>query len=387
MQYKDYLVDFMRKKHENDLYKVLDGVTDSFYDSAVKDYDQELIDIAFNPKLTQAELDSFLAHFDIEAVNGKKTLVLAYTMKNHPNLDFGVYSGPRLSGFLNFHRFANLELIASFTKIVRKLNEAGVKPMIIKGGAMKYLRPELPRVMGDIDIIVSSVQEYQKSIQVITDMGYDYVDNEHAIDVHEKGKEEGLLDIHQFIELGIDYDHKFISDLFARAKLCKVFSCDVYVPQIEDLAFILLMNMVKNLHDQTSMGGVIYTLFDYKWLSTSKADFDYNSILENVKATNTSVQMMLGFKFINRLVKGMFDENKLKNNEFERDLRNYLNREYFYQIYVRDVKYACKKIKLKSAFSSFAGFRNYMVNKVPHFFTKRIMKSQFLINLFLKFVH
>lgn len=387
MQYKDYIVDFIRKKHERDLYKVLDGVVDSFYDSAVKGYDQELLDVAFNPGLTQAELDNFLSDFDIEAVNGKKTLILAYTMKSHPDLNFGAYSGPRLSGFLNFHRFANLELMASFTKIVRKLNEAGIKPMIIKGGAMKYLRPELPRIMGDIDVIVASEEEYHKSIQVITDMGYDYIDNEHAIDVHEKGSEAGLLDIHSFIELGVDYDHKFISDLFARAKLCKVFSCDVYVPQTEDLAFISLLNMVKNLHDQTSMGGVIYTLFDYKWLSSSKADFDFNRIIENVRATNTSVQMMLAAKFINRLVKGMFDENLLKNSDFERDLRNYFNREYFYQIYVHDVKYACKKIKLKSAFTSLAGFKNYVSNKVPHFFTKRIMKSQFLINLFLKFVH
>lgn len=387
MQYKDYIVDFMRKNSERDLFKVMDGVIDSFYDSAVKDYDQELLNIAFNPNLTQTELDSFLKHFDIEAVNGKKTLILAYTMKNHPNLNFGVYSGPRLAGFLNFHRFANLELVASFTKIVRKLNEAGIKPMIIKGGAMKYLRPELPRLMGDIDIIVSSPEEYKKSVKVITDMGYDYTDNEHAIDVHEKGSDAGLLDIHQFIELGTNYNHKFISDLFARAKLCKVFACDVYVPQIEDLAFISLINMVKNLHDQTSIGGVIYTLFDYKWLRMFKPDFDFSRILDDVKATNTSVQMIMAAKFANRLVKGTFDESTVQNTDFEKDLRDYFNREYFYQIYVRDVKYACKKIKLKSAFTSWAGLKTYVSNKVPHFFTKRIMKSQLLINLFLKFVH
>lgn len=389
MRYKDCIVDYIRKNRGEkvNIIGAIDNIVDSYLDFVVQDNDLKLFDICMTPNLTQAQLDAFLAEFDIETVSAKKSVMLAYAMKNHPELDFGEHNGPRLKGLLNFQRFANLGLISHFTKIVRALNTVGIKPMIIKGGAMKHLRPELPRIMGDIDIVVASNREYLQAIQIITDLGYDYVDNEHAVDVHEKGKKKGLLDIHQFIELGVDYDHKFIAELFSRAQLCKVFSCDVYVPSFEDLAFISLMNMVKNLHDKTSMGGVIYTLIDYSWLKVNKSDFDFNRIVRDVEATDTSIQMMFAARFANRLVKGMFDEELASASNYTTQLENYFNREYFYQIYVHDIKYACKQIKLKSAFSGWNGFKTYVTNKIPHFFTKRIMKSQFLINLFLKFVH
>ncbi len=47
-----------------------------------------------------------------------------------------------------------MKTIAHYTKIGKALNKNGIEPLILKGGAMKYLRQELPRVMNDIDIVI-----------------------------------------------------------------------------------------------------------------------------------------------------------------------------------------------------------------------------------------
>ena len=152
--------------------QVVDATVQSLYEEFVPEQDRRLIKLAFQPNISQKDLDDFLKTWDIEAAGAYRSALLAYVMKMHPELKFDAYTGPRLKGLMTYLRFQNLELISHFSKIVRRLNQKNITPMIIKGGAMRYIRSDLPRVMGDIDILVHSENELNAAKNLVQEMGY-----------------------------------------------------------------------------------------------------------------------------------------------------------------------------------------------------------------------
>ena len=70
--------------------------------------------------------------------------------------------------------------------------------MILKGGAMKCIHNEFPRVMGDIDILVKE-KDYEKAGHIAEEIGYRCEWDIHSVDIHPKDSEEGIMDIHRYI--------------------------------------------------------------------------------------------------------------------------------------------------------------------------------------------
>ena len=368
--------------------ELIDQSVDYFYKKLVSKNDQLLFDVAFNQRLTQQELDDFLNNWDIECAGSAKALMLSYTMRLFPDLKWNNYTGPRLQGVFNFYRFRNLELIAHYKRIGKALNDAGIFPMIFKGGAMRYLRPDLPRTMGDIDILVRTDSEYNQAKEIIRTLGYDYKDNEHSIDLFVPGKEDvGVLDIHQYLEIGVEYDTELLKKkLFERAKRCSAFNVDTFLPCFEDLVFISLTNMVKNIRESTSVHGILYTLFDLKYL-TSLPDFNWDIVKEDVLLTQIEPQMYMAICFVNKVVPAILSETLIEDEKFKKNIVKWYNHDVFYTFYVDDVKRECKKLRLKNAFKSWKDFKHYFRIEGQHFFTKRIIKHPILVALFLKICH
>ena len=117
------------------------------------DHDRRLLRLALNNETTQEDVSAFLKDWDIEQAPIKSVMLLAYIMKNRPDLEFGALK-PRLSGVLSFCRFQNLKREAHFSIVGRAFNDAGIPFIILKGGAMKVYRPDFPRWMNDIDLLV-----------------------------------------------------------------------------------------------------------------------------------------------------------------------------------------------------------------------------------------
>ena len=91
-----------------------------------------------------------------------------------------------------------MKTIAHYTKIGKALNKNGIEPLILKGGAMKYLRQELPRVMNDIDIVIPE-KDFMKCADIISNLGYTYEKIDiHSIDFHDENG-EGTVDLHKFV--------------------------------------------------------------------------------------------------------------------------------------------------------------------------------------------
>jgi len=366
--------------------RIIDETVRILYQDLIHEQDRRLIRFSFNPDITQKDLNDFLNQWDIEAAGSNSAVILAYFMKMHPELQFNAYTGPRLKGLLKFLRFQNLELIGHFSKIVRQLNQKGITPMLIKGGAMRYLRSDLPRVMGDMDILLHSEEELNIAKQSVLEMGYSFSDEKHSFDVHPKNNpEKGIIDIHRFFGFLPQLNEEINNEMFKRSTKQRIFSVDAYLPAPEDMVFICLNNLARNLKESTSIRGIPQAIFDLTYLISFKKDFDWNIVMRDIVLTNTHVASYLAMRFINQAVPDIFPEFLLSNKKLYRDLENFVNYDKFYSLYVHDVKFACKKLRFIKAIRHWSTFKNYLRLEGQHFFTKRIIKHPLLIRLFFKY--
>ena len=361
----------------------VEASADYYCNKLVSQNDQELLNLAFQKKLTQEKLDQFLSGWDIEVEGSYRALLLSYIMKKHPDLTFNEYTGPRLKGLLNFFKFNNLALISHYTKIVRALNEHGITPMIIKGGVMKYLRPELSRCMGDIDILIFDDKDYEKSKKIVLDLGYEYSEQPHSIDLHVPGSDAGVLDIHSYIDIESKYDkRKIINNFKKRATKTNVFGVPTYVPCTEDILFISLVNLVKNIRNKSSIRGILFTLFDFEYLKNSKSDFDWNIIIDDIRLTNTYSHMIIAIEFANKLVPGILPDFVATNKVMQRNVQKYFERDIYYYRYVYDIRALSGKTKMHNV-HSIKDFFRYLNIKLTKQFRWFVLQHPVLIKIWL----
>lgn len=256
---------------------------------------------------SQEELDAFLETWDLEAEGASKSLLMSYFMKAHPDMKFPDYFGPRLKGLLEYFRFHNIKLIAQFKRIASKLAENGIKVTIFKGGAMKHLRPALSRRMSDIDVLVDE-KDYKAAGRVIEDMGYDVSWDEHSFDVHTKGSEDGILDVHKFIPMLTGQEKEVMADIMGRAREADLFGVKGRILTEEDLVFSLLVNLSRNIMNNTSTGGILFTHIDVKYLVDSREDFDWNIVADNARRSGSEEMVIFAVRFINSVVPGLLPQ-------------------------------------------------------------------------------
>jgi len=286
---------------------------------------------------------------------------------------------------LQFYRFQNIKLIPHYKKICQKLEKEGIKFLIFKGGAMKHLRPDLPRVMGDIDILIPENQ-FDKAEKAIETLDYDIAKDIHSLDIHPKNSKDGIMDIHQYIILNSHKEKAFLPDLFRRATVQKVFGIDTLVPSNEDMVFISLVNMMRNLTNKTSSNGVPYNLFDCKFLIESKPDFDWNIVIRNSEITKTQIPLYFGIQFINKIVPNLLPDKILLDKNFEKESRKYFILLIYQRYYLLELKKICHEMKIKDLFSNKEFFIKYLKLKPKYFVSKmKIVKNNpFLAKLILK---
>ncbi len=380
------ILDIIRKNQGIlSLDNIADLLIEGFKSELMNDNDRNLINMIFSSNPTQEKLDLFLQKWDIEAVGGSKALMLAYFMKLHPELKFSEYVGPRLSGLLRFYKFQNMKLISHYTKICNELKKKNIAPLILKGGAIKHLRPEFPRVMGDIDVLVRE-NEYQKAGKIAEEMGYDCAWDIHSVDLHPKNSEEGIMDIHKCVYMNTGFERNINEDLFNRAKKEKVFGIETLVPSNEDLLFISLVNMTRNLANKTSWHGVLFTLFDVKHLIESKPNFEWNIVIENARKTKTEIQICFATKFINNIVPNLLPENIQKEALFNKEINDYCVLLMYQRFFLWNMKQKSHNLKIKDIFKNFSNFIEYLKLKPKYFFLKLFIfrKNPKLAKLILK---
>lgn len=268
--------------------------------------DQCLLDFRFAKAPTQAMLDACLEQCDIEAMGAKKSILLAYARREHPELVFSNYAGPRIDGLIRYFHFANTKTLAHFSRIGKALNKAGIPILLFKGAAMRALRSELPRPMGDADILIPA-ERIDEATRIGEGLGYLHTreESKHAVDFHTEA--ESAVDVHHSI-FDPDRDYTaFHRGLFERAKPATVFGVDVLLPSREDLCFLVMANLTKNLREHTTLHSIYFSIEDCAWLQRDRP-LDWDIVREDAVLSGHEVETSLAAAFMNAAVPRLFPQ-------------------------------------------------------------------------------
>lgn len=364
---------------------VTDALIENFYNEIMCPEEKDLIDVIFSVNPTQDDLEKVLQRWDIEVKQGSKSLLLAYFMKKHPELDFHKYNAPRLNGLLLNLRFKNLQITAHYKKIGQELNKHNIIPLIIKGGAMRYLIPDLPRYMGDVDVLVPA-KNWKKSEKIIKNLGY-YPKrlDVHSFDVLEnKDSEYGILDVHKFIFMETNKKTQWLKGLFKRAEEKEIFGVKTLLPCMEDLMFITLTNLASNLRDCKSQAGILFALFDCKYFLESKPDFDWDIVKNNAKKTGTEVQINFAIKFINKISESIIPKEIQHDMLFEKETNDYSRVVMFKRFYYAELQKECRSMKISEVLKNPLTLGKYLKLKTKYKTLKLLGNHPRLIEIFIK---
>jgi hypothetical protein len=270
--------------------------------------DQVLIDTVFAALPSQEKLDECLRVCDIEVMGAHKTLLLSYFMQEHPELRFSEYAGPRIKGLIDFFRFANIKLFSHFCRIGKELNAAGIPMLVLKGAAMKLLRPEFPRVMGDVDILIP-LDRMLDALEISERLGYRDAFGRNAqtkplIALDLLAPDGGYsLDIHGTVPAS-GGSETFREAMFTRARPCNAFGIPALLPAVEDMFFILLNNLEESMREKSSLHSLFFSLVDCRFLLGSNG-FNWEIVRNNIQETHTEYQTRFAAEFMNTLVPGI----------------------------------------------------------------------------------
>ena len=282
-----------------DVDKIPFYILELFKQSYITQSDERLLELFFKKDVTQDDLDEFLSKWDIEEEGSERALVLSHFMKLHPELKYPQYVEPRLNGILKYFKFKNLVLLSHFKKICTAIKKENIDIMILKGGALKHCNPEWPRPMCDIDILIPE-KDYQKALNIAYDLGYKSTPYEHSVDLFEPNLDIDLLDVHHKLDIEAKNGDTLYKDFFNRASCETVFNVEgIYVPCPEDMMFILLTNLTKNMARNTRVMIILQSIIDSMFLINMKPDFDWEIFWKTGVYTETELQLSIAIRFIN----------------------------------------------------------------------------------------
>lgn len=276
----------------------------SIREGLLSEEDRRLLQLSFSSGISQEELDEFLDTWDIEAAPIQSVMLLAYLKKAHPELVFPEKINPRLQGVLTFCRFQNLKLSSHFHKIAEAFRKVGIPFLLLKGGAMKVYRPDFPRWMADMDVLVPE-DRFREAVSAVKALGYETFKSAHSFDMRLPGTKENIVDIHRFLHMDTGKESLLNDDLFERARKMPMFSSEGLVPCPEDMVFISLVNFWNNVSFKTSAGSVVSTFFDIKYLVDSTPGFDWDRVRSDALKTGSADEACLSAIVLDSIVPGV----------------------------------------------------------------------------------
>lgn len=340
--------------------KALDAIINNFYRIHVAERDQALLDLVFMTNPAQSDVDACLQKADIEALGADKSLLLTYFFHDHPYLEPGSYAGPRLKGLMRYYHFRNTATLAHLSRIGKALNEAGIPFVLFKGGAMKALRPELSRPMGDTDILLPR-GTIRQAVKICEKLGYQHIHGKptHAVGMHTDT--EDAVDLHyHFFDEGRDQD-RLERNVFSRASKKKAFGVEFLLPCREDLLFLVMNNFAKNLREHTTLGGIYYALCDCHYLLRSAPDFSFAIVRENAALGSKELETRFAAEFMNRVAPGVIPDVD-RNLPFTDKVDEFCNLLVFDEKVYRPLRSVCQAMRV-------AELRNF-----PMLHGKKILK-------------
>jgi hypothetical protein len=334
---------------------VIKLLIDTRYAQFVTEDEKRLVTLLCSGTPTQDGLDELLKIYDIEAKGGVGSMLLAYMMREHPELKFTDYETPRLKGLLDYYKFKNIKMLADFSRAAKALNRAGIYPLLLKGGAMKALRPEYARMMTDIDFLVPQ-ERFDETMAVCKSSGFVIRANHpHSIDMITPDR-KSAIDVHRFFHIDsyngkehLKFSPELNAALFRRSKKVAAFGAKVLIPSNEDLVFMLLVNLCKNLVCRSSLYGALFNVIDCHYLITKNIKdsngFDWNIVFENIELTDTGLDVRIASGFITLIVPLLLPQSLYKDIELTFKEKTYCDRILLNEFVLNQIEDDCKRFK------------------------------------------
>ncbi len=283
---------------------------DRIVQETLTESDQLLLRLSLSDHPSQERLDAFLDGWELDTAPMREAVLLSYLLKMHPELHCPESIRPRLNGLLSYCRFQYLQLVGQFGTYCHALEAEGIRFLVMKGGAMKALRPDFPRWMGDIDLLVPE-EDFRKAAQIAAQAGFTLFHSIHSIDLKKDGR--NVLDVHQFVMMHTGKERLANPGFFARATPMRVFSVQAMMPSREDLLFMTLINLGRNLAGGASKDSILYSFFDVQFMLEPQEGrtFDWQIVRDVAKLTGSATLLVIAAQFLNAVIPGLVPEKEL----------------------------------------------------------------------------
>jgi hypothetical protein len=267
--------------------------------------DKLLIRLSFADIVAPDDLVNLLSDYDIENARLDFNLLLAYLLKKYPDLGFPKEIVPRLEGVIRFFQYKNATLLHAFKEVGAQLNLKKIPILLIKGILMRYINPNEPRLMFDVDFIVPE-KDYEEAVQTAVETGFtvklvcqhstDLVKDTAALDVH-------YLFMHETDRAGA----AIIKEMFARAKNTTAFGIDVLIPALEDWMIVVLTNAYHNVvvEPPSATAKEFFYFYDIAKIIKSNKDLNWDVMLNTAAKAGILYQIRTILDFFDEIVPGM----------------------------------------------------------------------------------
>ncbi len=154
------------------------------------------------------------------------------------------------------------------------------------------------------------------------------------------------------------------------------------MPCHEDLFFIALTNLSKNITVRTSVDNILFALFDLKFLA-SKPDFDWNIVFENIKISDSIEKAFIATRFVEKIVPGLLPEALRKELPFKGKIRDYYERVFYDQYHYLDFREECRGLLWAQALEK-GQVLKYALMRFKYTLMRGIRLKPALVHLYLK---
>jgi len=282
---------------------LLEKVAGVLANNLFSDNQKKILQMFSDKQLPQKELDLFLDGWDIEAVQSWEALLLACIQKEHPQLQFGTYNGPRLSGLAEYNKFRSLELQYYFSRIINAFHTEQIFPIILNHNLLLSRHPKLFGMLQNLDLLIPSEADDEAVIRIVSRLGYRYGKENNSLTIHINGKTtNGKIRILSKTAFAEDFGHKFAAMLLARAVKQDLFRVKTLVPSTEDMVVLCLSRIAGSIRSGCSLPDLFFSVAGLIDLIHQANGLSWDLLMKEIQCDKKTAECILGADFVNHIV-------------------------------------------------------------------------------------
>ncbi|MBO7611848.1 MAG: nucleotidyltransferase family protein [Elusimicrobia bacterium] len=270
--------------------------------------EEYLLKLYTSKTVTKDEIYRLLNDFDYSIENEELAFnfLLAHLFQNNPHIEIPKDIEPRLKGVLRMFQYKNVLLLSALKQLVSKLNEQNIPVLLLKGSVMRIIEQDKLRLMSDVDCAVD-MDNFDKTIKISESLGFKInIVFEYATEVKRNPMQK--IDIHKKFIKGDNDTSCTEKKIFERAEQYNFGNSDVFIPNTEDMIFLLLNNGYDNIIYSQPFYKNVSWLFDVIYIIKNNKSIDWNIVISNAKESKTIAQIKIMLELVNH-----FSPNTIPN--------------------------------------------------------------------------